>query len=58
MDVNGGIDSKRLLEQAGNRQTRVLIVPKAGTCRTHAGHHVYLDNAPQFNKIMLQFLQP
>ncbi|WFD42361.1 hypothetical protein MPSI1_001003 [Malassezia psittaci] len=51
MDVNGGINSKRLLKQAGNNDSRVLVVP-------NAGHHVYLDNAPEFNKLMSSFLQP
>ncbi|WFC98277.1 hypothetical protein MYAM1_001002 [Malassezia yamatoensis] len=51
MDVNGGIDSKRLLRKAGNNDSRVLVIP-------NAGHHVYLDNAPEFNKLMSSFLQP
>ncbi|PKI86050.1 hypothetical protein MVES1_000465 [Malassezia vespertilionis] len=49
MDVNGGIKAKRVLGAAGNPNVRVFIVKKSG-------HHLYLDNATEFNKLIKQLL--
>ncbi|WFD29369.1 hypothetical protein MSPP1_000378 [Malassezia sp. CBS 17886] len=50
MDVNGAVAAKRVLAKAGNPHARIFIVPKAG-------HHLYLDNSPEFNKALRQLLE-
>lgn len=50
MDVNGGRQAQAVLERAGNRHVRVQVVPKAG-------HHLYLDNAPETNRWLQQALR-
>lgn len=45
MDVEGGHACKAVLDRAGNPDTSVHVVEKAG-------HHVYLDNAEATNKII------
>jgi cardiolipin-specific phospholipase len=45
MDLDGGKASVRALEKAGNNDASVHVVAKAG-------HHVYLDNPDDTNKII------
>ncbi|EIW71763.1 hypothetical protein TREMEDRAFT_22144, partial [Tremella mesenterica DSM 1558] len=45
MDVDGGHESVKVLNKAGNKQATVHVVPKAG-------HHVYLDNSEVTNRII------
>ena len=45
MDVEGGRTSAEELRKAGNEHASVHIVPKAG-------HHVYLDNPEDTNRIV------
>ncbi|WWC95304.1 hypothetical protein V866_002165 [Kwoniella sp. B9012] len=45
MDVKGGEDSVKLLEESGNTQSSCHVIPKAG-------HHLYLDNPDYTNKLI------
>ena len=45
MDVDGGHASVEELRKAGNNMAKVQVVPKAG-------HHVYLDNPEDTNKML------
>ncbi|GFZ50210.1 hypothetical protein JCM24511_07965 [Saitozyma sp. JCM 24511] len=45
MDVDGGHASVKELSSAGNSRAQVHVVPKAG-------HHVYLDNPEETNRIV------
>jgi cardiolipin-specific phospholipase len=45
MDVDGGHASVKELSSAGNDRANVHVVPKAG-------HHVYLDNPEETNRII------
>jgi len=45
MDIQGGRDSLKILEKAGNTGSSVHSVP-------NAGHHVYLDNPERTNAII------
>ena len=45
MDVDGGHASVEELRKAGNDQAKVHVVPDAG-------HHVYLDNSDETNRII------
>lgn len=45
MDVKGGLQSKEILAKAGNNSVDVHVVPGAG-------HHVYLDNAEESNRLI------
>jgi cardiolipin-specific phospholipase len=45
MDVDGGHASVKELSSAGNSRAQVHVVPKAG-------HHVYLDNPEETNRII------
>jgi cardiolipin-specific phospholipase len=45
MDVDGGHASVKELNKAGNDKAKVHIVPTAG-------HHVYLDNPEETNRII------
>jgi len=49
MDPEGGVKAVENMRQAGNRNGRVHIVPGAG-------HHVYLDNAPALNELLVKEL--
>jgi cardiolipin-specific phospholipase len=45
MDVQGGHDSVKALAKVGNHAGRVFVVK-------NAGHHVYLDNPDDTNRII------
>ena len=45
MDVDGGHASVEALKKAGNDNAKVHVVSKAG-------HHLYLDNPDETNKIL------
>lgn len=51
MDATAGVELVENLNRTGNsnQKSEFHIVEKAG-------HHLYLDNAPQFNKLILNFL--
>ncbi|KDQ64912.1 hypothetical protein JAAARDRAFT_64721 [Jaapia argillacea MUCL 33604] len=49
MDPAGGTQSVENLRKAGNGEGRMYIVP-------HAGHHVYLDNPPVVNDLIVKEL--
>jgi cardiolipin-specific phospholipase len=49
MDPEGGAESVKKLKQAGNENAKMYIVK-------NAGHHVYLDNARQVNKLLVKEL--
>ena len=49
MDCAGGFQSAERLREAGNHNTEVYIIDKAG-------HHVYLDNFEECNKLLLREL--
>ncbi|KAK4683550.1 cardiolipin-specific phospholipase, partial [Tremellales sp. Uapishka_1] len=50
MDMKGGHASVVELNKAGNTKARVHVVPKAG-------HHVYLDNPDETNRIIQEAIQ-
>ncbi len=45
MDVDGGYASLEELRKAGNNDAKVHVIPKAG-------HHLYLDNPEESNRII------
>ncbi|CAN6630023.1 cardiolipin-specific deacylase 1, mitochondrial [Trichomonascus vanleenenianus] len=49
MDIEGGIDAKKKIDSFGRHKADVVLV-------RDAGHHVYLDNPGQFNKLVRDFL--
>lgn len=49
MDCAGGFQSVERLKQAGNHDSEVYIIDKAG-------HHVYLDNPEACNELLLREL--
>jgi len=49
MDPEGGYKAVQNLHRAGNKDSRVVIVP-------NAGHHVYLDNPKAINELMAREL--
>jgi len=49
MDPKGGYDSVQNLRQAGNKHSRLVMIP-------NAGHHVYLDNSEAVNKLLVEEL--
>ncbi|KIM25864.1 hypothetical protein M408DRAFT_17108 [Serendipita vermifera MAFF 305830] len=46
MDPEGGVRSVERLKEAGNRSSRMVIIPGAG-------HHVYLDNPDSVNRLLV-----
>ena len=49
MDVQGGLESVRRLNEAGNRLASAFVVP-------NAGHHIYLDNPRAFDTLLARIL--
>lgn len=45
MDIQGGHDAIRAMRAAGNHKGKVVQID-------HAGHHLYLDNAPRTNAML------
>lgn len=49
MNTKGGEYCVEKLKQLGDKNTSLVVVKDAG-------HHIYLDNPPEFNKVLLEFL--